>query len=585
MRTFDVSPCRGNRYKWLSVLVIFTISLVLTSAPPWGAFAQDQQQAQAAKPPEQQATPPPQEVNAITPITLVPVSLESPIAKAEKDGTALHLSMRDVVKLALQNNLNIAIADTNEDVRLNSILSARGAFDPTFRASLGLTNSNRPNNNTTTASATGFVNTNQNATWNITLGKQMPFGGSASLQWNSGRSDSNVVTSIFNPQYSDSATFSYTQPLWRNFRIDSYRNAIKVANLNVLVNDSQFRDTLTTTISQIETSYWDLVSAIKQYEVSANSVELARTSAAQAKKKVEVGTSAPIEYTQSLASQAQRELSVINAEQTILNAENSLRNLISKDRTADIWGQVIVPTDPPDYIDYKVDLNQAITTAMKNSPQLQQDDYTTQSDDLGYDLLQNSKKWQFDLNAGVGANGQAGPQSFDRNGNPQVADPYVGGLFTAYRTLFNQGNYNWNVGFSITIPLKNTDLNAQMASQRITKQQHVMTRSQHEQSLIVSVRNAVQSLATAKKQLETAKIGTQLSTAQLDAESKRLDAGLSTQLLVLQAQDSLNTAQNTELNAMITYRKAIITLQRTIYTLLSESNIDLGTTKTGARFK
>ncbi len=585
MRTFDVSPCRDNRYKWLSVLVIFTISLVLTSAPPWGAFAQDQQQAQAAKPAEQQAAQQPQEANAITTIQLVPVSLESPIAKAEKDGTALHLSMRDVVKLALQNNLNIAIADTNEDVRLNSILSARGYYDPTFRATLNYSNSNRPNNNTTTASSTGFVNTTQQATWNITLSKPMPFGGSANLNWNSGRVDSNQATSIFNPQYSGSSTFSYTQPLWRNFRLDSYRSAIKVANLNVLVNDSQFRDTLTTTISQIETAYWDLVSAIKQYEVNASSVELARLSAANAKKKVEVGTSAPIEYTQSLASQAQREVQVISAEQSILNSENSLRNLISKDRTADIWGQTIVPTDSPDYIDYKVDLNQAITTAFKNSPQLQQDDYTTQSDDLSYGLLKNGKKWQFDLTGGIGASGQAGPQSFDRNGNPQVLDPYLGGLFTAYKTLFNQGNYNWNVGFNIAIPLKNTDLNAQLASQRITRQQHMMTRSQHEQSLIVSVRNAVQSLTTAKKQLETAQIGTQLSQIQLDAEGKRLDAGLSTQYLVLQAQDALLTAKNSELAAMISYRKAIITFQRTIYTLLDESNIDLGTTKTGARFK
>ena len=40
----------------------------------------------------------------------------SPIEKAEKDGTALQMSLKDLTKLALQNNLDIAISDTNEEL-------------------------------------------------------------------------------------------------------------------------------------------------------------------------------------------------------------------------------------------------------------------------------------------------------------------------------------------------------------------------------------------------------------------------------------------------------------------------------------
>lgn len=40
----------------------------------------------------------------------------SPTEAAEKDGTALRMSMKDLTKLALQNNLNIAISDTNEEL-------------------------------------------------------------------------------------------------------------------------------------------------------------------------------------------------------------------------------------------------------------------------------------------------------------------------------------------------------------------------------------------------------------------------------------------------------------------------------------
>ena len=46
-------------------------------------------------------------------VQLPPLPL-SPIEQAEHDGTALTMSLRDLTKVALQNNLDIAISDTNE---------------------------------------------------------------------------------------------------------------------------------------------------------------------------------------------------------------------------------------------------------------------------------------------------------------------------------------------------------------------------------------------------------------------------------------------------------------------------------------
>ena len=40
----------------------------------------------------------------------------SPIEKAQKDGTALPISLKEITKLALQHNLDIAIQDTNEEL-------------------------------------------------------------------------------------------------------------------------------------------------------------------------------------------------------------------------------------------------------------------------------------------------------------------------------------------------------------------------------------------------------------------------------------------------------------------------------------
>jgi outer membrane protein TolC len=597
MKTFSVNPYRGNRYQWFIVLTIFAFSLALTSSPPWSAYAQDQAQAQQAQQQtqqtqqqtqaEQQAELQKAAEEAMNRIKLVPVSLEGPIEIAEKDGTALHLSLRDITKMALAANLDIAISTTNEDLSQQRFVASHAAYDPQLSVTFRLQDTHRPNNNTTTASVSGFVNITKQINSTVSVSQLFPWGGTTSLDWTSSRSDSNVATNIFNPQLSASSTLNYRQPLLKNFRIDSTRNSIKVANLNLKITDSQFKQQVTNIIANIQNAYWNLVSAIRRYNVAVQSVQSARLSSEQSKKKVRVGTAAPIDYIQSQASQASREVNVISTSDGILQAENSLRNLISKDRNAEIWGRVIVPTDSPDYVEYKVDLNEAIQKALKNRPELEQADLNLQSNELSIKLAQNNKKWQLDLNASIGASGQAGPQSYDRFGNPQVADPYVGGLLTAYRTLFSQGNFNWNFNFTLGIPLRNTSVNADLATQRINRANQIMQRTKTEQSIIVEVRNAVQALATAKKQLETAHISVQLGEAQLEAENKRLDAGLSTQYNVIMQQDNLTNYQTSELNAMIAYRQAIVTLQKAMFTLLEESNINIRSDipKTPSTFK
>jgi outer membrane protein TolC len=574
MRYFDASPYRGNALKWFSILTILAICMMLTSAPPWVAFAQEQQQGQAQKPTAAQIET--QAQQQLKEITLIPVSLVSPIERAEKDGTALRLSLKDVTKLALQNNLNIAIADTQEDLKQQAVISAHAAYDPTLSISGNTRRANQAPTQQTQQATSGYITTTDTASWNFSITQQIPTGGNVSLSWNTSRSDSNVADNLTNPSYGATASLNLRQPLWKNLKVDSLRNSIKIANLDLKANDSSFKQSVTQTVAQIQKAYWSLVSSIYSYRNAVGSVLLARTSAENAKKKVDIGTAAPIEYTQSLASQASREVNVISAEERILQAENTLKNLISKDRSADIWGQTIVPTDTPEVEEYKVDLNQATAVALKNSTQLETDDMSLQKQDLSYALTRENKKWQVDLTANIGSSGTGGNQGF-RNGVPVLAPEFVGGLFTGYKTIFTGGTYNWQVGFSVSIPLRGRSVETQLATARINRQNLVMQRTQHEQQIIVDIKNYVQALTTAKRQLDTAAISRQLAETQLDAENKRLAAGLSQQFQVLQAQDTLSSAQSSELSSKINYKTAIINLQQAMNTLLTESNINLAT--------
>jgi outer membrane protein TolC len=470
----------------------------------------------------------------------------SPIEKAEKDGTALRISLKDLTKLALQYNLDIAIQDTNEQLSQQRILQQYGNYDPELRAQLSLNSTKNANTNLASYSTASY-NKSDRAQWNLTFSQPVKTGGTLQAQWNSGRSDNNSTFSLFTPQYSSSMTVQFTQPLWRNLRIDSTRSQIKITNLDLKTTDSQFKQKVTDTISNIQSSYWDLVSAIRSYEIRRNAVKLAQINLRDNRKKVEVGTLAPIDVTDAEANEASREVDLISAEETILRAENTLRSLISNDRNSEIWSKVIVPIDLPDFQEYKVDVGTAIDTALKNRPELEQADISLKQLGIQKQLNENLRKWQFDLTASFGSNGTAGPQSYrvdsftgqpvlDQNGNkiPQTPEPLVGGLGTAYKTIFTEGFTNWSVGFQVTIPLRNRSLDAQIAQQDIQRRQQLMNLRKTEQSIQVDVRNAIQSLETNRKQVETAGVARKLAEERLDGEEKRFEAGLSQNYLVLQ---------------------------------------------------
>ncbi len=518
--------------------------------------------------------------------SLPPLPL-SPIEKAEKDGTALRVSLQDLTKMALQYNLDIAIQDTNEQLNQQRILQQYGSYDPQLTAQLSFNSRKNANTSQFDYSSEAF-NKNDTAQWTFSFTQPVKSGGSLTAQWNSNRSESNSNSAVFNPRYNSTVSVQFKQPLWRNLRIDSNRSNIKLANLDLETSDSQFKQKVTDIIANIQNSYWDLVAAIRNYEIRRDSVELAQTNLRDNRKKVEVGTLAPIEVTDAEANVASREVDLIGAEETILRSENTLRSLISNDRNSEIWGKVIVPTDAPDFEEYKVDISTAIETALKNRPELEQAAINLRQMDIRQRLNENNRKWQVDLTAELGSSGTAGPQGCQKDpisgecrtgldGKPILLTPpaLVGGIGNSYKTMFTEGFTNWQVAFQVTVPLRNRSLDAQIAQQRIQKQQELMTIRKTEQTIQVDVRNAIQALETNRKQVETAEVARKLAEERLRGEEKRFNAGLSQNYLVLQRQNEVSSAQYQELQALIRYKQAVITLQKAMYTLIESNQFEI----------
>jgi outer membrane protein len=518
---------------------------------------------------QQETAPPNQQQAVLASVSTLPLS---PIEKAQKNGTAVPLSLKDVTKLALQNNLEIAIQDTNEIMSQQKILQAYGVYDPTLSIRIGTDSRKSANTNLATASSTASFSTTKNMTWNLTFNQSIKTGGTLQGTFNSGRQTSDQAFYTLNPNYTTSGQVTFTQPLLRNLRIDSNRGQIKLVNLDLQTSDSSFKQKVTDTISTIQGQYWDLVAAIEDYRIKRESVKLAQTTLANNIKKVQVGTLAPIEVTQAQSSLAQRELALYSSEETIIRRENDLRKSISNNRNAEIWAKIIVPTDKPDFKEYKIDMETAIDTALKNRPELEQIDIQVRKSDINMDMTRNSRKWQLDLQAVYGSNGAAGTPMFNNNSVPPA---HIGGIGRAYNNLFTEGLNNWTLQATIGIPLRNRANDAQYAQQEITKRQTLMQRKSQEQSIQVEIRNYIQQLETNRKQVDTSKLNLKLAQEQLDGEEKRFNAGLSENYRVLEQQNNLASAENSALTALIGYKKAIISLQKAMYLLLESNEFEM----------
>jgi HAE1 family hydrophobic/amphiphilic exporter-1 len=509
---------------------------------------------------------------SVAPAVDVPLS---PTEEAEKNGNALRISLKDLTKLALQNNLDIAISDTNEKLYRQRVLQAYGPYDPALSITVGNQSSRRPNTNLTNQSTQGNFNKTSQQIWNFEFTQNLPTGAGIIGTYNSGRSVTNQQYALFGTQYSTNLNLQFNQPLNRNRQIDQIRGTIKLANLDTKLNDSQFKQMVTNTIATIQTMYWDLVGAIRDFEIRRDSVRLAQISLDNNIKKVEIGVQPRISITEARAEVANRQVIMIAARKTIMVTENNLRAVISPDRNAEIWQKVIVPTETPDFQEYRVDLDQAIQTALKNRPELEQFSLQLEENSINHQLNRNSKKWQVDLVASFGTVGAAG--TVNELVGQSATDPrLIGGIGVANMKLFTGGFTNWFAGLNIQIPLRNRSLDAQMAQLQIQRQQLDLNRTNTEQRIMVQVRNAIEDLDTNKQRVETAKAALQLSQEQLDGETMRFTSGMSQNFLVLQRQQDLATAKNVELQALIAYKKSVIILQQAIYTLLESNEFEIG---------
>jgi outer membrane protein TolC len=493
----------------------------------------------------------------------------------QQEEPSISLSLKDCIAKAMENNLGLAVAVLTPQLRDINVSQAKEKYLPVFSFSF--------NRRDTQQASYSFLDaadvlTSANDAWSGQIQQNIPGGGYFTISLDTSKYDTNRTGTTINPSYRGTLTFDFTQPLIRNFGMMASNRDIIMAQTNLVISEKDLKRSLQDTVYSVEQSYWNLVFAIENLKVSQQSLKLAQDLLEKNRRGVEVGTLAPIEIITAEAQVAQREADILAAEAEVRNMEDRLKQVINLAAdTEDSDFLQILPVEEPSFDKIDINLEQALTTALQNRPDLESTRLGIQNYELNMSYAKNQLLPALNLNASYWSPGVSGTQLIYDPENPwgPPIGEIPGGREDAFKDVFGFKYKNWMIGLSLDLPLNTIVSRAAYAQARVDLEQAQLQLKEQEQQIYTDLKIAVRAVETNFKRIQALRVARELAQRQLEAEEEKLKVGLSTNYFVLQYQRDLATARSQEIRAIIDYILSVAVLNRDMGVSLDEQNIQI----------
>src|SRR6266852_5724737 len=391
------------------------------------------------------------------------------------------------------------------------------------------------------------------------------------------------------PQLKSSFIFQLTQHLLQGFGFAPNTRFIQIAKNNREISDVAFRLQITTTVDQIENMYWDLVFAYENVRVQKEQLAFAQKTLSDTQKQVQIGTLAPIEVVRAQSTVATNQqtltLALTNLELQQLLMKNALSRTLVDPVLADAE---VIPTSTMDLPAQEavIPTQDLVNDALGHRPELAEARINLSNTEISNKAVRSALLPSVDLFAYYGGSGLGGMQ------NPlanclQTKPPSCTSLFptTSYTDTLNQlvnsTAPDKGAGITINIPLRNRAAQATQVRSEFEYRQAQLRIQQIENQIRIEVRNAQFGVRQNRASVASAQAALDLERQSLDAEQKKYALGASTSTLVLQNQAAMTQAEVTLVSAQAAYEKAEVELDRAIGLLLDHAGIQIAEAERG----
>lgn len=511
----------------------------------------------------------------------------------------LYLSLSDAIAMALENNIDIEVSRYNyplADTALMSAQASNGAglsYDPAITGNINWGRNATISTNSVTAGGQS-VNVTDSGTRNFGLQQGFVTGGTATLGFNNTSATSNNANAIFLPQYQSGLSLQVSQPLLQGFGIGLNTRNIRVAKNNIRVTDYQFELQIDTTLNNVISTYWNLVSAALAVDVAQQTLDQANRLLSDNKKQLDIGTMAPLDVLQAQQQVSTSQTNLITAQTAVEQFEVSLKNLISRNGLASVnlsdvhiipTDRITVPAVEPIRPEQDV-----VAAALAHRPELGQLRLQLENSKINLTGAKNSLLPQLSAVGNVSNPGAGGifnptPQVNPLTGqitprlppNPDL----IGGYGNILRQVFSVPTINYTVGVQLTIPLRNRSAQAAYIQQDLQLRESELGVQKEVNQVRMDVKNALIAVKNARARYESATVASAVAQQVLDAEQKKYELGASTSYAVVQHQTDLANARQAEVAAIAAYAQAKLQLDQASGTIPENNNVVIDEVKNG----
>ncbi len=555
----------------------------------------------------------------------------------------LDLSLSDAIALALENNLDIAIARYNFPIAQADILrtqaggSFRGvntgvvqntpgggvggfgsgssgagaggtsggaggagsgasglvqstlgtgtnvsSYDPTITSQVNDEHFTQPLSNFTVYGVPTLKSNTLNG--NFGYSQAFPTGTTFDASFINSRGTSNSPSNILDPTLNSYYRVLFNQQLLAGFGLGPNLRFLRIARNNKKISDEAFKLQVATTVTQIANMYWDLVAAYEDEQVKSRSLDFAQQSLDSGRKQLELQAIPAMDVMKDEAEVANREQDLTIAKTTLQFQELLIKNALTKNLDDPILEAM--PVHPTDSTSTKQTDDHGLTEdliaqALRDRTELVESDIDLENRHISRDAARNALLPQLSATGFYGGTGLGGL----KNQNPgNTIDPSPGtptSFGGAVAHALNNSAPDYYVGLSLNIPLRNRVAKSDQYRSELESRQAELRLQQLKKQIRIEVRNAQYALVQSKARVEAAKKARDLADKTFNITAKEQQLGSGSNFQTLTARRDLAAAESALVAAMTAYQKAEIEVHRSVGDTLDSYSISIESAKTG----
>ncbi|MCK4518996.1 MAG: TolC family protein [Candidatus Omnitrophica bacterium] len=467
--------------------------------------------------------------------------------RLEAEEAAISLDRDEVMRLAVESNLDIKLARIDAEYVYTDLDDAKSVFDAIISAGADY----EDNSLKTTSS---FLGSNSHtANYNFGVSKKLGSGATVGLDFTNKRSAADSAFVTLNPSHESAVELSVKQPIGKNLFGLADRGDVEVAMLNAEQADLLCLDKIEQALAQAEVEYWNIVFNCRVVELKKRMLDKAEFLYEVYSDRFSRGTAEKSDLFANKANVNIRRIDLREAENDVLNASNLLKLSLNINSASSL-----MPRDTIEVLPQKTELIPNMKQAINSRRDYLAVVKEVEAQKIEVTVKKNNLWPEIDLVA-----------SLKRNG-------IDGGGREAIRDVFDENNSDYYFGVNISLPLENRKAESQYKKAQLLKKKALISLKKLELAIVGELDNKVRGVNLDAEKIEKWSKVVKLEQAKLDEEQKRVMYGRSSSDMLIRFQNDLLSAQLNLARAYFEYRLSKVELglaKNTILANLSHQGI------------